>query len=79
MFNVAHFKVPAVAIETWASLQGMCLTESEIRARIARICAGGQRVYTPAQVRQCQDYAVKVYKAHQMAVRNCQCVGSQEE
>jgi hypothetical protein len=68
MSKATAFKVPAIAIETWVSLQNMCLTESEIRAKIARICAGCQTVYTAAQVQQCQDYAVQVYKAsRQMA------------
>jgi hypothetical protein len=70
MFTPAQFKVPAVAIETWASLQNGCLSESEIREKIARICAGGRTLYTPAQVRECQDYAVKVYKAYRKRVRD---------
>jgi hypothetical protein len=70
MVKTTRFKVPTLAIETWASLQSACLTESEIRDKIARICAGGKTVYTPAQVQQCQDYAVKVYRANQTTVHD---------
>lgn len=77
MFRIARFKVPTLAIETWASLQDVCLTESEIREKIARICACGKTVYTPADVRQCQDYAVKVHKATQMIDRDYRFASSQ--
>ncbi len=60
-----RFRVPTYSINYIVGTLYVTTPDDEVRADIARAIAKSKTPFTPAQVRKCQDYAVKVHKKNQ--------------